>query len=168
MKALGGGAPRRVFYQESWGLKLTKNEVTTPSDKITSLEKELAHVQERADYLGQKVQHLSESSNRSVSTPVGRKRTKSLDEYTPRHQQRVKKQRKGMCADALVWMEQDGYTPLRLEVLNKKTGKVEMVVVDDPESVFGQDTATDTDIDMVSMLLYVKDRMTSQAMHTTR
>ena len=57
-------------------------------------------------------------------------------------------------------MEQDGYIPLRLEVLNKRTGNVEMVVLEDSQNVLGPDatSATETDIDMINMLLYVKDR----------
>lgn len=158
MRTLSGGAPRRVFFPKCWWIKFRKGEVMTQANRVTHLENELTCVQERADYLGHRVRQLSESNHTSGSSPVQRKRTKSLYEYTPRHQQRLKKQRKSMCSDALAWMEHDGYAPLRLKVLNKRTGNVEMVVMEDPESVFGPDVASETDIDMNSMLLYVKDR----------
>lgn len=51
---------------------------------------------------------------------------------------------------------------LKVDAPNAKTGKVENIVLqsEDAESVFGPDalSATDSDVDMISILLYVKDR----------
>ncbi len=161
MKVLSGGAPRRKFFQKTWELKLRGDETTSSMERVKSLETELTRVKERrAQHLAQKVQEQEAASTTTMRK--GRKRTKSLEDYSVSHQQRLKHRRKSLCADSLAWMERDGYVPLRLEVQNVKSGKVESIVLqpEDAENVFGPDasSATDCDLDMISMLLYVKDR----------
>ena len=53
-------------------------------------------------------------------------------------------------------MEQEGYTPLQIEIKNNRTGKLETFVLqEDLEATFGPDagSATDSDLDLISMML---------------
>ncbi len=127
MEILKGGAPRRICFEKTWELTLRRGEITSPMDRVESLEKELTHVKETAWHLAQKVQEHDAASTTTIKR--GRKRTKSLEDYSASHQQRLKQQRKSSCTDSLAWMERDGYVPLKVEVQNVKTGKVESIVL---------------------------------------
>ena len=57
-------------------------------------------------------------------------------------------------------MGREGYIPLKLEVLNTKSGDVETIVLNEErcQEIFGQDNITDDELDMINMLLFVKDK----------
>lgn len=59
-------------------------------------------------------------------------------------------------------METEGYTPLKPEVRNKRSGEIETVTLNpvDSKEILGPNTAsiTESDLDVVSMMLYVKDK----------
>lgn len=57
-------------------------------------------------------------------------------------------------------MERQGYVPLKLEVVNEKRGDVETLILYKQccEEIFGQGNVTDDELDMINMLLFVKDK----------
>lgn len=59
-------------------------------------------------------------------------------------------------------MEGEGYTPIKLEVKNNKTGDIETVTLSqgDSEAILGPDAASigESDLDIISIMLYAKDK----------
>lgn len=102
------------------------------------------------------------SENTSRPEKVCKRRTEEPEKYSKSHQFQLKRQRKNDCVESLKWMEQEGYTPLQIEIKNNRTGKLETFVLqeEDLEAMFGPDagSATDSDLDLISMMLYVKDK----------
>ena len=89
-----------------------------------------------------------------------KKRCSTGTDYSERHLRRLKCQRADTCCASLDWLEKEGYAPLKLEVLNTKTGNVEAIVLNKQhcEEIFGQSEITDDELDMINMLLFVKDK----------
>jgi len=62
----------------------------------------------------------------------------------------------------LEWLKQEGYTPVKLEAMNVKTGMIETLTLDREAAVnmLGDDVTslTEDEKDTISMMLYVKDK----------
>ena len=147
------------IFQRQWELKLLRNEIAS-TGRTPSLEEELAAVRERAQHLEEQVQQLKTSrysENTSRPEQVRKRCTEEPGKYSKSHQFRLKRQRKNDCVESLKWMEQEGYTPLQIEIKNNRTGKLETFVLqeEDLEATFGPDagSATDSDLDLISMML---------------
>ena len=69
-----------------------------------------------------------------------------------------KRQRASNCEMSLSWLQLEGYTPARLEVLSNETREVEMVVLS--KYVLGNDeeSISNDDIDFFDMMILVKDQ----------
>ena len=145
------------IFQRQWELKLLRNEIAS-TGRTPSLEEELAAVRERAQHLEQVQLKTSRySENNSRPEQVRKRHTEEPGKYSKSHQFRLKRQRKNDCVESLKWMEQEGYTPLQIEIKNNRTGKLETFVLqeEDLEATFGPDagSATDSDLDLISMML---------------
>ena len=81
--------------------------------------------------------------------------------YSKRQERRIKKRRVEECAAALSWLEEDGLTPVKITVVNSQTQQLESITLkEDIEKALGiqGEDMTQKDQDIVSMMLYVKDR----------
>ena len=77
------------------------------------------------------------------------------------HQRRLKRHRSHACNDSLEWLKLEGYTPTKLEVMSNKTGMTETLTFNrETVSILGADvdSVTEDERDVISMMLYVKDR----------
>ena len=150
-------SPTTETFQKQWELKLLRNEIAS-TGRTPSLEEELAAVRERAQHLEEQVQLKTSRYSENTSRPeqVRKRHTEEPGKYSKSHQFRLKRQRKNDCVESLKWMEQEGYTPLQIEIKNNRTGKLETFVLqEDLEATFGPDagSATDSDLDLISMML---------------
>ena len=55
-------------------------------------------------------------------TTRGRDKTRAFDDISDRHMRRIKRRRVSSCNDSLAWLQLEGYTPRRVELLNNRTG----------------------------------------------
>lgn len=88
-----------------------------------------------------------------------RKRTPK--HYSKRHQRRVKKQRVTECTASLSWLEDEGLTPVKVIVMNNEDNQLHSITLrTDLERALdvGEERISDQDMDMVTMILYVKDK----------
>lgn len=88
----------------------------------------------------------------------GKRGQSSSGECSDRHMRQVKRQRLDSCCASLGWLEAEGYTSLKIELKNKRTGKIETVSFNG--DVLGEDVGTmsQNDLDMLNMMLFVKDK----------
>ena len=74
----------------------------------------------------------------------------------------MKQQRVSEYAAALSWMEEEGLTPIKVVALNSRTNQVEHITlrsdIKKALNVHVTENVSEKDIDMVSMMLYIKDR----------
>ena len=70
----------------------------------------------------------------------------------------MKRQRTTSCSASLEWLENDGYKPVKQEIRNVESRKVETICLgtSDSDDIFGNDLAQD-ELDTVSMMLLIKD-----------
>ena len=87
-------------------------------------------------------------------------RYKSYSEYSESHRRHLKWARSEHCQDSLLWLQQDGYTPLAVELKNTSTGKIERIELGSEElrQMFGSDEITEESIDELNMMLLIKDQ----------
>ena len=143
-----GQATREVF-SKNWTLSLSPNDFTC----IASAAKENVELRSRVKGLEQQVSSLQHGLHGL------RKRSSSDDvEYYLR---RLKKQRAANSLASLSWLRKEGLKPLKLEVLNIQTQKTETICLDTVEELLGfeeEECVSEDQLDIVSMMLYVKDR----------
>ena len=87
---------------------------------------------------------------------------RSAKHYSKRHERRVKKQRLSECAASLTWLQEEGMTPVQVVVVNSETSKVQRITLrKDLEQALNLsgEQIRDEDADMISMMLYVKDKI---------
>ena len=81
--------------------------------------------------------------------------------YSKRHQRRIKRQRVSECSAALSWLEDEGLTPVKVVVMDKETNQLDSIILrSEIEKAFdvGDEQVSGQDMDMISMMLYVKDK----------
>ena len=85
---------------------------------------------------------------------------KSPSKCSKRHQQNLKRKREERCAEALAWLEHDGFLPSKLVLSNMKTGETETVTLHESEPLQSGESTTpaEDEIDIINMILYLKDR----------
>ena len=171
MRHLKGGAPRLRFFQQNWKLQLLPQEtqVAAMQQKIDSLQqqvsasaKQLDSLQSKNSKLEHKVCLLSEKVWKEAATGTrGKSKTKRCNEYSQSHQRRLKKARLQQCQHSLLWLEEEGYRPLSVEVKNT-TGKIEKIELghDELDELFGseKEQITEEDVDVLNMMLLIKDQ----------
>ena len=123
-KVLTGGAPRRKFMQKQWELQFQCDEIVTEAemtlksdlreatDKLEEMKAENIRLQETVERISDKLKQASPG----ITPRRGRDRTRSLEDFSDRHQRRLKRHRTHACNNFLEW-----HTPTKLEVMNKKT-----------------------------------------------
>ena len=169
-KVLTGGAPRRKFMQKQWELQFQCDEIVTEAemtpksdlreatDKLEEMKAENIRLQETVERISDKLKQASPG----ITPRRGRDRTRSLEDFSDRHQRRLKRHRTHACNDSLEWLKLEGYTPTKLEVMNNKTGMTETLTLNREEAVSmlgaDVDSLTEDERDVISMMLYVKDR----------
>ena len=174
MKNLSGGAPRRKFFQQSWTLTVLKDEIVPQAETIEKLENDIEHLKEQVhDVTVQKKDALEkcEALTKKVAVISGKLRTATADgfcstrgkkrsctEYSKSHLRRLKRQRASNCEMSLSWLQLEGYTPARLELVNNETREVHMVALS--KDILGNDeeSISTDDIDILNMMILVKDQ----------
>ena len=75
-----------------------------------------------------------------------------------RQKRRLKRARNDLCKASLGWLEDEGYTPVSVQLLNKSNGKLEEITLENMEELLGVAGEVNmTDLDMLDMILYIKD-----------
>lgn len=154
-KTLGGGRTRQVFLDQKWELTVHQDELSQAASKENSTLKE--QVQTLETHLEATTRILRNIQPTASSS--GHKRTPKR--YSKRQERRIKKRRVEECAAALSWLEEGGLTPVKITVLNSETQRLESIALkEDIEKALGVqgENLTHKDQDIVSMMLYVKDR----------
>lgn len=118
MKELKGGAPRQRFFTKSWTLEVEANEleVTESQSTTADLQSTIATLETQKRSLEKRVLSLS-SQLKESNGQESKKRRKSVEDLGERQKRRLKKARESDCWASLGWLEEDGYTPVSLQVL---------------------------------------------------
>ena len=143
----------RRFLQSEWNFAVPASSV------IEQLHKENEQLYLKMKTTEKANEKLHKELSTVTNTHVSKRRSTGTD-YSERHLRRLKHQRTGTCCASLEWLGREGYIPLKLEVLNTKSGDVETIVLNEGrcQEIFGQDSITDDELDMINMLLFVKDK----------
>ena len=64
---------------------------------------------------------------RELSDHEPRKQYKSVDELGVRQKRRLKRARSTSCKASLGWLDEEGYTPISIQVFNNSTKQVEQI-----------------------------------------
>ena len=159
MKKLKGGAPRQRFFSQSWALVLEPSELAAaePQERNTETEEVVRSLQEENNEMKKKIFSLN-SKLKEVSSREPRKQHKSVDELGVRQKRRLKRARSSSCKASLGWLDEEGYTPVSVQVLNKSTKQVEQIELENVEELLGDSSEVHTnDLDLLDMMLFVKD-----------
>ena len=135
-----------------------KSDLREATDKLEEMKAENIRLQETVERISDKLKQASPG----ITPRRGRDRTRSLEDFSDRHQRRLKRHRTHACNDSLEWLKLEGYTPTKLEVMNNKTGMTETLTLNREEAVSmlgaDVDSLTEDERDVISMMLHVKDR----------
>ena len=136
-------------------------EVETLRAKLDTSEKENKKLQNTVELLKKDMSTKVCSISKLLhSTPV-RHHHKPYEEFSERQRCHIKRGRETACEASLAWLEQEGYEAVSVEVKNKETGNIEQISLNrqDMEELFGSGSQiTESEIDKLNMMLYVKDR----------
>lgn len=110
LKKLKGGRQRDNFLSKDWSFSLMRSEAVFPEVLV----KENSKLKDKVSELQQKVGHQAGFIKRLQSGAEHRGRKRSLEEYSGRHQQRLKKERTKSCNLSLSWLEKEGFTPMKV------------------------------------------------------
>lgn len=170
MRSLKGGAPRQRFFQQNWKLQLLLQEiqvtamqqeidslqqqVSASAEKAASLTEQLDSLQSKNSKLEHKVCWLSQKVWKEAVGTQCKSKTRRWNEYSQSHQRRLKRDRLQQYQDSLLWLEEQGYRPLSVEVRNTSSGKVEKIELghDELDELFGseKEQITEEDIDVLN------------------
>ena len=110
LRKIKGGRQREDLLSKEWLLTNSRSEAVFPEVLI----QDNAQLQDRVSELQQTVDHQA-GFIKGLQQPDGHRGRKcSLEEYSGRHQQRLKKERTKSCNAALSWLEKEGVTPLKV------------------------------------------------------
>ena len=120
----------------------------TPKDKETEEQlkkalKENSQLKKSHDQLKSKVLKLSNAVKKCKEAGYNRIRGWAVHkppfQCTKRHRRNLKRKRKESCSESLAWLEQEGYSASKVEIVNRKTGETEIVtLIDcDPDDFLG-------------------------------
>ena len=109
LKKLKGGRQKQEFLMKDWCFGVERAEMVSQVD----LMKDNSQLQEMVIELHQKVSDQASFIKKMQSSrdnpAVARGRKRSLEEYSDRHQRRLKKERSNDCHMSLFWLEKEGY-----------------------------------------------------------
>ena len=120
-----------------------------------------------------KTSNMFGRSNKNCQEEMGNSGTrckrKSVESCGERHLRRIKRKRAASCVASLAWLESEDCVPLKLTVQNRQSGVIETSVLNEEacRTVFGQEHILDQEMDIINMILFVKDRfhISGQAYH---
>ena len=164
-----------------------KNKIESLEDELAELQQEVSHVgedieglkmerntlQKQEEELSIAVDNLTQENKRlrkqarqlcsktSSDSPRTRGRSyKPDEEYSESHQRRLKRLRTKICDQSLSWLQDEGYVPMTVTVVNALTGKEETIALQNQHltEIFGQsDEMSEESLERVNMILYIKD-----------
>ena len=166
--------------------KVMEKKIETLEDEVTELKCEVSHAAQDIQELRTVVDELQEGEEQSVeiqelkteikrlhsrarelnselckSSPPTRGRSyKPESEYSVSYCRKLKRDRTKSYANSLSWLENDGYIPSAVTVVNTTTGEEEVfeLQTDNLQQMFGETDEISKDaIDTVNMMLYIKD-----------
>lgn len=151
-------------------IKRLLDENETLKQSLKEAEIKVQSLQSSQSELRTCLEDLSNKRRKEREGTLGtRGKRRSVEDYSERHLRRMKKKRSTSCAASLAWLHSEGYTPLKLAVLNRQSGAVDTLMLDKEacENVFGQEDISDSEMDTINMILFVKDRfhVSGQAYH---
>ena len=180
-KLRAGGRQVREYMEREWSLHLEGGEVQSNAEieleevyKLDKENKELQKVkkakckeQKAQDKIVRMSEQILKAKNMGYTPTWGHSRVKSPSKCSKRHQRNLKTKREERCVEALVWLQHDGYLPSKLVLLNTKTGETETVTLHECEP-FQPDKSTEDEVDIINMILYLKERYNMSGVFTTR
>ena len=126
-------------------------------DRNTEAEEAVRSLQEKNKEIKKKVLSLN-SKLKEVSSHEPSKQYKLVDELGVRQKQRLKRARSSSCKASLGWLDEESYTPISIQVLNKSTNQVEQIELENVEELLGDTSEVHTnDLNLLDMMLFVKD-----------
>ena len=174
--------------EEEVALQAMKNDISVLQDELCELHHEVAHAAEDIATLRSEVRELQERDEAHVDTitdlktenkrlksrvrelhvsdsnhgtPLTRGRSyKPPDEYSKSHLRRLKRLRTENCSQSLSWLQEQGYMPTAVNVVNVVTGGMETITLctDNLAEMFGDvEDIREHELDTVNMMLYLKD-----------
>ena len=172
--------------EDTIALKVMENKIEALEDEVTELKCEISHTAQDIQELRTVVDELQEGEEQSAemyqlkteikrlqsrardltselckSSPPTRERSYKLEnEYSETYRRKLKRDRAKSCTDSLSWLENHGYRPTTVTVVNGVTGEEEELELcsDNLKQMFGETDEISKDaIDTVNMMLYIKD-----------
>ena len=168
-----GGRQMKLYLQKDWQIQLSPNDVKNPrqialetklkktTEEKSKLEKKNKTLLKQKANLRQQVTHLAARIQKAKSSGFKSTRGKSKNktQYSQRWLREMKKQRHTKCSSSLAWLESEGYTALKVTVKNNATDDTEIINMDTDELLGPQgSSATEDEVDLLNMILYVKDK----------
>ena len=102
---------------------------------------------------------LQKAKSEGFQPTHGHTINKSPSDYSQRHQRNLRQQRSAKCASSLAWLNAEGYSVMKVTLHDNSSG--EITTLDMPSAnLLGpqKDPPTDTELDKLNMMLYIKDR----------
>ena len=170
-KKLKHGRQQSVFLGKQWKLQLLPSElsVVTVTEENKELKRQVSTTMKRVIELNSQVAMLSDELKKR-SAPEGEdkrfnhKQRRDVDRetlYSERHQRLLKSRRTRACEVSLAWLQNEGFTPTKLDVVQNRTGVTETVRFSHLECqglLESPDQPTQDEVHTINMMLYVKDR----------
>ena len=128
-------------------------------ETIHNLKKENTHLEKKVAGLSTELKAVSNQLQRVTDETQGRGRgRKRLSDISDRQKVHIKRQRTVSCT-ALKWMEDEGYTPVRVLALNpsKEIETINLHTTANIEHAI-RENITDEEENVLRMMLFVKDR----------
>ena len=131
-----------------------QQQVSASAEKAASLTEQLDSLQSKNSKLEHKVCSFSQKVWKEAVGTQCKSKTRRWNEYSQSHQRRLKRDRLQQYQDSLLWLEDQGYRPLSVEVRNTSTGKAEKIELghDELDELFGseKEQITEEDIDVLN------------------
>ena len=112
-------------------------------------------LQSQTSYISNQVQKACSSGYQLTQ---GYSNSKSPDQYSERHCRTLKHQRTVKCAASLEWLKSEGYRTTEIHLKNDQTSKTETITLETPTIHNIQDSLNETKLDILNMMLYIKDK----------
>ncbi len=171
VRSLKHGRNQRKFLAKDWDFCVYQDELsivvvqkenfTLKQDLAASVE-ECESVRKTNAQLKAQIQVASERLKHFGDTrmPLEDGGTHTSREYSKSHKRCLKRKRVQECELSLAWLERQGYKATKVEAINKATGEIEVITLSPTDStdILGSDSVSDSDIDMINMILFIKDR----------
>jgi hypothetical protein len=181
-KLRAGGRQTREYMEREWSLHLEDGEVQSNAEidleeKVYELDKENKKLQKEVkeakckeqkaqDKIARMSEQILKAQGMGYTPTRGHSRVKSPSKCSKRHQRKLKRKREERCAEALAWLEHDGYLPSKLILSNIKTGETETVTLHECEPLQA-DESTEEEVNIINMILYLKDRYNISGVFST-